>query len=103
MSKSALTSSEAAPAVSTAFLLMARYHGAPIIPLDAVVRDFFPHVTTDKFLKKALAGAISIPVVRMETSQKTAKGIHLQDLADYIDAQRAAAVRECEALRLATA
>jgi hypothetical protein len=37
-------------------------------------------------------------MVRMENSQKCAKGIHLQDLADYLDARRAAAIKECRQL-----
>ena len=32
--------------------------------------------------------------MRMEQSQKCAKGIHLQDLADYLDTRRQAAKKE---------
>lgn len=44
------------------------------------------------------AGEIAIPLVRIEDSQKSAKGIHLQDLADYLDGCVKAAKRECEQL-----
>ncbi|MGZ3409696.1 MAG: pyocin activator PrtN family protein [Xanthobacteraceae bacterium] len=39
-----------------------------------------------------------MPVVRMETSQKSARGVHLCDLADYLDKRRAAALKECQQL-----
>jgi hypothetical protein len=41
-----------------------------------------------------VAGEISIPVVRMESSQKTAKGIHVADLAAYLDRQAEAVRKE---------
>ena len=80
--------------INTAFLLMAQYSGKAVIPLDHVCRDYFSHLSTQKFLQKVLAGDIAIPVVRIEQSQKCAKGIHLQDLADYLDQRRSAAVKE---------
>lgn len=80
--------------MNTLFLLMAQYNGQAIIPLDRVCRDYFTHLTPDMFQRKALAGQIKIPITRMESSQKSAKGIHLQDLADYLDEQRAAAIKE---------
>ena len=85
--------------MNTAFLLMARYDGLPIIPVDVVCRDYFAHLTVEKFLRKVLAGEISLPIVRMEASQKAAKGVHLTDLAAYLDKQREAALKECEKLK----
>lgn len=55
-------------------------------------------LTPDMFQRKALAGQIKIPITRLESSQKSAKGIHLQDLANYLDEQRAAAIKECKQL-----
>ncbi len=75
--------------MNTVFLLMAQYNGQAIIPLDQVCRDYFTHLTPDMFQRKALAGHIKIPITRIESSQKSARGIHLQDLALYIDQQRA--------------
>lgn len=49
-----------------------------IIPLNEVRRDFFSHLTLLKFLRKLSSGDIALPLMRMETSQKCAKGIHLQ-------------------------
>ncbi|UVC13267.1 pyocin activator PrtN family protein [Mesorhizobium onobrychidis] len=80
--------------LNTAFLLMAQYNGKAIIPLDEVRRDFFSHLTLPKFLRKLSSGDIALPLMRIETSQKCAKGVHLQDLADYIDRRRQVAQRE---------
>ncbi len=77
---------------------MAQYNGQAIIPLDHVCKDYFTHLTTDIFQRKVLAGQIKIPIIRMEPSQKSARGILITDLALYLDAQRAAAVRECDQL-----
>jgi hypothetical protein len=80
--------------LNTAFLLMAQYNGKAIIPLDEVRRDFFSHLTLPKFLRKLSSGDIALPLMRIETSQKCAKGIHLQDLADYLDRRRQLAQNE---------
>jgi Pyocin activator protein PrtN len=39
--------------------------GLPIIPVDVVCRDYF-HITVEKFLRKVLAGEISLPIVQPE-------------------------------------
>lgn len=88
----------AASAFSTPFLLFAQYGGKAVIPVEDVCRDYFSHLTPDKFLRKVSSGEIPLPVVRAETSQKCQKGVHLQDLADYIDVRRAAALKEFEQL-----
>lgn len=79
--------------MKTAFMLMARYDGIPIIPAQKVCEDFFPHLTLVKFLRKVHDGQIALPLVRIEDSQKSAKGVHLEDLADYLDARHAEALR----------
>ena len=84
--------------LNTAFLLMAQYNGAAVIPIEMICRDYFRHLTVDKLLRKLLAGEIALPVIRMEKSQKAARGVHLSDLADYLDKQRAAALKECRQL-----
>ena len=84
--------------MNTAFLLMAQYGGKPVIPIKDVCRDFFTHLTPEKLVRKISAGEITIPLVRMEASQKAAKGIHLTDLAAYIDTRREAALKECRQL-----
>lgn len=84
--------------MKTAHILMAQYDGLAIVPLEMVCRDYFRHLTVEKFLRKALAGEIKIPVVRIEDSQKAAKGVHITDLAAYLDKQAEAARKECAAL-----
>src|ERR1700738_3503399 len=64
----------------TLFLLMAQYNGQTVVPLDDVCRDFFGHLTVEKLLRKALRGDIALPIVRIETSQKAQRGVHLVDL-----------------------
>lgn len=65
-----------------------------MIPLDDLCRDYFSHLPVDKFLRKIASGQIRLPIVRMEDSQKSAKGVYIHDLADYIDRQRQAAVED---------
>ena len=84
--------------MNTAFLLMAQYDGLAIIPIDTVRRDYFSHLTTDHLIRKISSGDIQIPMVRMEPSQKAAKGVHLTDLAEYLDRQRAIAKKEMQQL-----
>lgn len=85
--------------MNTAFLLMAQYDAQAVIPVGSVVRDYFPHLSMDKFIRKVSVGEINIPLVRIEAgSQKSAKGVHLADLAAYLDARRAAAVKEAKQL-----
>lgn len=85
--------------MNTAFLLMAQYSGAAIIPLDLVCRDYFQHLTPQQLARKAQAGEIDLPITRIEGSQKAARGVHLQDLAGWIDRRRAAAQKECDQLQ----
>ena len=87
--------------MNTAFLLMAQYNGQAIIPLDTVCRDYFAGMTPSHMLRRVSAGEIKLPVVRMDKSQKCAKGVHLQDLAAYLDDRRAAAQKEMQQLRAA--
>lgn len=83
--------------LNTAFLLMAQYNGKAIIPLADVCRDYFSHLTPEKLMRKVMTGQIPLPIIHIERSQKSAKGVHLQDLADYLDKRRAEATKEFEA------
>lgn len=84
--------------MNTSFLLLAQYNGRAIVPVEDVCRDFFSHLTPVKFLRKCDSGELRLPVVRIEASQKAARGVHISDLAEWIDARRAAARREMDAL-----
>jgi hypothetical protein len=80
--------------MNTRFLLMAQYDGRAIVPLDLVCRDYFTHLTPPKLAAKIDRGDIKLPLVRIEASQKAARGVHIDDLANWIDARREAAAKE---------
>lgn len=85
--------------MNTVFLLMARYDAQVVIPIDVVCRDFFAPLKLHNLIRKISAGDVALPLIRMEpSSSKTAKGVHIQDLANFIDTRHAAAVKECEQL-----
>jgi hypothetical protein len=84
--------------VKTEFLLMAQYDGQAVIPIEVVCRDYFSHLTPEKLARKIARGEIRLPMIRIEASQKAAKGIHLTDLAEWVDARRAAAREELSQL-----
>ena len=80
--------------MNTLFLLMAQYGGQAVIPVREVCKDYM-QLTVEKFKLKCLSGEIDIPIVRLgANSQKAALGIHIQDLAKYIDTQREKAANE---------
>ena len=83
--------------------LLTQYDGLTIIPVEWVCRDYFRHLKPDKFLRKQLAGEISLPIVHMECSQKTAKGVPVDDLAAYLYKQINAARKECDQLKRSAA
>lgn len=78
---------------------MAQYDGRAIIPLADVCRDYFSHLTPEKLVRKVMTGQIPLPIVHIERGQKSAKGVHLQDLADYVDKRRAEALKDFAQLR----
>jgi hypothetical protein len=84
--------------MKTVFLLMAQYDGQVVIPIETVCNDYFAPLQLHNLRRKIAAGEIPLPLVRMGSSQRAAQGVHLQDLANYIDQRRAAAVKECEQL-----
>jgi hypothetical protein len=63
--------------MKTALILMTQYDGLAIVPVERVCRDYFTHLTPEKFLRKVLAGEIKLPVVD--------GGIEIIALARYID------------------
>jgi hypothetical protein len=86
--------------MNTVFLLLAQYGATAVVPIEKVCADYFAPLTLPNLRRKIAAGDIPLPLVRMEAdSKKAAQGIHLQDLANYIDQCRAAAVKEMEQLR----
>jgi hypothetical protein len=86
-------------AFCTAFMLLAQYGGKAIVPIEAVCADYFAPLTLPNLRRKIASGDIPLPLVRMDAdSKKSAQGVHLQDLAAYIDGRRAAAVKERDQL-----
>ncbi|WP_262136106.1 pyocin activator PrtN family protein [Pseudomonas sp. Marseille-Q5117] len=84
--------------MNTLFLLMAQYDGQAVIPLNRLCADYMG-LTVEKFKAKQLSGEIKIPIVRLgPNTQKAALGVHLKDLAEYIDRQRERAICEIEKL-----
>lgn len=83
--------------MNTIFLLMAQYDAKAIIPIDLVARDYFD-MTKDALVRKIGAGEIALPMVRMSESQKAAKGVHIKDLAAYLNERAEAARKECRQL-----
>jgi hypothetical protein len=79
---------------SFALLLIEQYGGKSVISVEELCRDYFSHMKPEQFVRQAESGAIPLPILRMTDSQKSAKGVALQDLADFLDARRAAARKE---------
>ncbi len=85
--------------MNTAFLLAARYDGLAVIPIETVQRDYFPHIGVEKLAGKIVRGEITLPMIRIEPrSQKAARGVHVADLARWIDDRREAALKELKAI-----
>jgi len=86
--------------VKTIFFLMAQYNARAVIPLEWIQRDFFSHLDVKKLASKCSSGVIQLPLVRTDpSSQKSSKGVAIQDLANYIDKRQEAARKEMEQLR----
>ncbi|TXN38893.1 Pyocin activator protein PrtN [Methylobacterium sp. WL30] len=84
--------------MNTAFILMAQYGPRAVVPLSLVCRDYFSHLTPEKLVRKVSLGEIALPLVRIEASQKSGKGVGLMDLAEYLDRKMEAARKECAQL-----
>jgi len=66
----------------------------PLLPLEVVRTNFFPHLSADSFNRRARANDLGFPVISAERSQKSAMFVHIDDLAAYLEARRAVARRE---------
>ncbi|MFT7047473.1 MAG: hypothetical protein ACJAYH_002761 [Celeribacter sp.] len=83
--------------MKTKMMLILRYDAIPVIPAETVAEEHFKLCVT-KFIRKIRSGEILLPLMTMEDeSQKAAKGVHIDDLSDYLD-QRAEAARKEVAL-----
>lgn len=84
--------------MNTLFMLMAQYE-KPIVRLEDCCADLGYQYTTARNL--AGKGKLPLPVIQAQTGRKTFYQVHLQDLADYIDRQRALAREAFEKVRAA--
>lgn len=81
--------------MTTIFMLLAQYQGRAVVPIETVRAYYFSPLTLPNLRRKIAAGDTPLPLVRMEaSSKKAAQGIHLADLAAYIEVRRAAAMKE---------
>lgn len=77
---------------------MAQYGATAVIPIELIARDYFSHLTAENLVRKISAGDIDLPLVRMDSSPRCAKGVGLNDLAAYLDRRMEAARKECRQL-----
>ncbi|WP_353954820.1 pyocin activator PrtN family protein [Pseudomonas siliginis] len=84
--------------MNTLFLLMAQYHAQVIIPLERVCADYFRHLTPSKLKKEIREGTIDLVMVKIDSSPQSACGVHIADLASYLDAQHDKCIAEHECL-----
>lgn len=77
----------------TDMLLLARYEGLPVIPLERVAADFFAHMTVRSLHSLIVRGDIKLPLVP-GNSQKAKPAVALEDLALYLDRQIAEGRKE---------
>lgn len=78
--------------MKTIMLLMAQYE-KPMIPLKEICADYFGMAPVTA-AQRATAGNLPVPAMRMGKSQKCPWFVHIHDLAQFIDDQRAQAVEE---------
>lgn len=80
--------------MKTIWLLMAKYEGQPMIPLDTVIADYLPDISRKTARQKIESGEIPIPVVILGRGQKAARMFHIEGLAAFIDKVAVLAVKE---------
>src|SRR5690554_3310893 len=87
----------AGDSMNTLFLLMAEFDGQAEVSLD----DLCPKYTgleVAKAKREAARQSLPFPARRATRSQKSGWLVHLQDLASYLDTERARARKEWEAI-----
>lgn len=78
---------------NTTMLLILQYSGTAVIPLTALVKDYFGHLSVEQFLRKIGTKEIDLPVTFIEGSKKSQRGVPLIDFAKYLDERIAEARR----------
>lgn len=71
--------------MKTTHILMLQYDGTAIIPARNLAEDYFD-LSEAKFVQKCRAGDIALPLIKLDSSsQKGRVGVHVQDVADFLD------------------
>jgi hypothetical protein len=73
---------------------MARYDALPISPIEQVRFDLFNQLSLLNFLRKLNERFIALSDVNIEANQKCQKGVHIIDLAHFLENRREDALRE---------
>ncbi|TDN70487.1 pyocin activator PrtN family protein [Paraburkholderia sp. BL10I2N1] len=79
--------------------ILVQQFNAAFIPLEAVRLAYFPHLSADLMQRRARNNELGLPVTRFDRSQKSALGVHVEDLASYLDGRRAEARKEFSATK----
>lgn len=80
--------------MNTAFALLARFE-SPTVKLEAICDEFFG-MGKDVAYARANLNELPVPTFRATESQKAPRLVHVDDLAKWLDEQRAAARAEWE-------
>ncbi|ONG41805.1 pyocin activator protein PrtN [Alkanindiges hydrocarboniclasticus] len=60
-------------------------YGSPIISLEQILKDFFPHLTIASANRRAAKQSLPFPVFKAEASQKAPYLVNLFDFARYLE------------------
>lgn len=74
--------------MDTLSLLAARFENRVILPIDLIREEYFPHLNIKMLIEKLKSGQITLPTIRMDESHKCTLGVHIKDLATYLDQKR---------------
>ena len=80
--------------MKTIYLLMARYEGLTLIPVDRIIMDYFPDMARKTVLQKIESGEVPLPIVRLGYGQKAQRSVDVNDLAVFLDKQAEIARKE---------
>lgn len=80
--------------MNTAFALLARFE-SPTVKLEDICGEYFG-MTKDVAYHRAGLNDLPVPTFRAADSQKAPRLVHVDDLAKWLDEQRAAARVEWE-------
>lgn len=80
--------------MKTAYALFARFE-SPTVKLEDICEEFFG-MRKEKAYERASLEQLPVPTFRATDSQKAPRLVHLEDLASWLDAQRAKAGQDWE-------